>query len=124
MTFKEPEPYQLVGGPPPPGTRINTSGYYPMPDIRKVMRRASEDGDENDLDEPHDAELFAESASHHPAVAQIAILGLMAKQYLRSSQKEVGELLLHRAWCQLDGLREQLIAALDKDLDGLERILK
>ena len=141
---KDPAPHQLVGGPPPPPKGRAPSAEYidamtplnTMPRLathtgeytgvkQRELPRAGEDGDENDATrEPHDAELFAESASHNPAVARVAITGLMAKAYLRSSQKEVGQALLHRARCQFDGLREQLIAAIDKDLAGLERILK
>lgn len=120
---KDPAPHQCAGVPPSMRLATHTGEYTGV--AQRELPRAGEDGDENDATkEPHDAELFAESASHNPAVAKVAILGLMAKAYLRSSQKEVGRVLLHRARCQFDGLREQLIAAIDKDLNGLERILR
>ena len=126
MPFKDPAPHQLVGGPPPPAKQRDLSlragdepeTTEPCPPARLAAGKPQRDP------EPHEAERFAESVCHHPALAEVAVLGLMAKQYLRSTQKVVGQFLLDMARLKLRGLRERLIADIDKDIDGLERILK
>jgi hypothetical protein len=133
-TPKPPAPHQLVGGPPPPAKQRDLpirAGDEPEPtEPCPPARLATHTGEytgkpqRDSVTEPHEAERFAESVCHHPALAEVAVLGLMAKQYLRSTQKEVGQFLLDRARLKLRGLRERLIAAVDKDLNGLERILK
>jgi hypothetical protein len=152
---KPPAPHQLVGGPPPPnkttervqrllgesraGDEPETAGPCPSGaearNLADVAQRRvageyfpkSAAAQRSAEDEPHEAELFAESVCRHPALAQVAVLGLMAKAYLRGKSpetQEVGRVLLFRARQQFGGLRARLVEAIDKDLDGLQRILK
>jgi len=138
--FKDPAPHQLVGGPPPPAkptqrpagepragdepettgppgqTKMNlSSAPYAGEHLRQQLKGTTGNG----VEEPHEAELFAASVCRNPTLAEIAVLGLLARLY----KGEVGATLRHRAECKLEGLREALIAAVDKDIDGLWRIL-
>ena len=100
--YKEPAPYQLVGGPPPPG---QTPDLFPK-------RQSPEN-------EPHDAELFAQSACQIPALGELAVLATFSRLY----KGEEARLFRSRVELRLEGLRERLIAELDKDIDGIRRIL-
>jgi len=142
MTFKDPAPHQKVGGPPPPAKSSAPSAEYidamtplnvmPRQDTTKRVQRllgeprAGEDGDENDLPsggvgpKPHDAELFAASVCRHPLLAEIAVVATLARLY----KGEVGDMLKWRARHKLEKVRETIIAEMDKDIDGLRRILK
>lgn len=136
------EPHQVVGGPPPPpraaikgpaqgtlpiraGEEAETTGPCPTTDlVASAVKVAPVQSPLEEHEQVEEAERFAESVCQNPALAEVAVLGLLAKQYLRSSHRRTGELILHRARCRMEGLRECQIAVLDKNLDGLRRILK
>lgn len=118
-------PHQLVGGPPAPlKSGIGASR-------QRIMERAGDEPETNvpcpagDLKpgeahpEPHDAELFAASVCRHPLLAEIAVLGTLARLY----KGEVGQMLKWRAKHKLDKVRDTIIAEMDKDIDGLKRII-
>lgn len=117
---KDPAPHQLVGGP------SKADAHKERVQRALDEPRAGEDGDENDLPpggvspKPHDAELFAASVCRHPALAEIAVLATLARLY----KGEVGDMLKWRARHKLEKVRETIIAEMDKDIDGLRRILK
>jgi len=96
--FKAPAPHQLAGGPPPPG---NT------PDLPVQGRK------------PHDAELFAASVSRHPVLAEIALIALLARCY----KGDMRDQMRQRAADMLKDVRAETQAALDRDMDGIHRIL-
>ena len=131
---KDPAPHQVVGGTVETiaGRRLAThTGEYtgvPQQEVEQRVQRLLGEPvgphESDDVEEPHEAELFAVSVTRHPALAEIAVLGLMAKLYTRAEHKKVGDTLKHRARCKLDGLRDRLVGDIDKDIEGLERILK
>jgi len=117
---KDPAPHQLVGGP----SKVDAHRERVQRALDEL--RAGEDGDENDLPKggvspkPHDAELFAASVCRHPALAEIAVLATLARLY----KGEVGQMLKWRAKHKLEAVRETIIMEMDKDIEGLRRILK
>ena len=141
MTFKDPAPHQCVGGPPPPVGTVqphHTPRKTIDPELLRELQhelkvadeilkeRSGEDGDENDWPkggaspQPHAAELFAASVCRHPLLAEIAVLGTLARLY----KGEVGRMLKWRAKVKLEAVRETIIAEMDKDINGLRRILR
>ena len=100
--WKPPAPHQLQGGPPPPAK---------TPDLFRERKHPE--------DEPHDAELFAESACQMPIMGKLAVLATFSRLY----RGEEAALFRHRVESQLEGLRERLIESIDRDIDGIRRIL-
>lgn len=99
--YKEPMDYQMEGGPPKPLT-------VKQPKPAEFKEPA-----------PHDAELFAASVCKHPALAEIALLALLARCY----KNAVGARLKQRAEARVEEVRAELITAIDRDIDGIRRIL-
>jgi hypothetical protein len=99
INYKEPSPHQMVGGPPPPGQTPD----LPVQGAKK----------------PLDAEMFASSVSHVPALAEITVLALMAHVY----KGEIRERLKLAAMHKLTEVQSSIRAALDRDVDGIKRIL-
>lgn len=149
LLFKDPAPHQLAGGSPPPlkffepveapvgETELPAVHPGSMREVRRYQLRryqtdlplqAGADGDENDELQhtdtepapPHDAELFAASVCRHPALAEIAVLATLARLY----KGDIASRLKMRAVEKLGTVRETLVAEIDKDIDGLTRILK
>ena len=138
--FKAPEPHQLHGGPPaPPKTLIGGKGFSSgtvsdvpqsdgMPDLSRIPKptrptpRATEPTlnlDPTDTDK-HDAERFAESVSHTPALAELAVLACLSRLY----KGELRERFVSKIEARLDSVRQSAIDSIDKDVDGIRRIIR
>lgn len=122
--YKEPAPHQREGGPPPPPKsqkNLELSDRL-RKNIRDMEDYAKRNPKPDPNDEPHEAELFAASVCHIPILAELALDAAMSRLYIKAND-EVGKTMRHRVRLRLERVRDDLIAAIDKDLDGIRRIL-
>jgi hypothetical protein len=119
--FKEPAPYQFVGGPPPPtGTALDrakakqatTQSDLPMDPANNAM-------EQEQLEEQPDAVQFAHSVSQIPQLAEITILGLMAYAYKSELRGE----LMRRAQEKLKAFNAEFKDKTNRDVRGISAIL-
>lgn len=100
--YAPPAPHQVVGGPPlPPRAARKPVAMPPQPD------------------ELHDAIKFAVSVSRNPKLAELAVIAALSRLYRGNEAACFKNYVEH---C-LNGLRDQVITELDRDLDGIRRIL-
>lgn len=68
----------------------------------------------------HDAVRFATSVARQPELAELAVLATLSRLY----KGKQGDVFKEHVQKQLEGLRERLIEEIDRDIDGIRRILK